>query len=139
MDQSVLQNRSCLAGAEFENGALLKVNATKKNSSWMLAAILIALTVFADWFGGDYFRFSVLLAALVTLTLWISLVILVSWVFRICGSMSRLVRRNHRESSPSKASPAYQGLKRQSGKAWHTRSRLSSADLPGTVDANRSA
>ena len=82
----------------------------------MLAAILIALAVFADWFGGDYFRFNVLLAALGTLTLWVSLVVLVSWVFRICGSVSRLVRKNHRESSP-----VNQGLKRQRGNAWHTR------------------
>ena len=93
-----------------------EVNAVKKNSGWMLAAILIALAVFADWFGGDYFRFNVLLAALGTLTLWVSLVVLVSWVFRICGSVSRLVRKNHRESSP-----VNQGLKRQSGNAWYTR------------------
>ena len=99
----------------------MKVNAVKKNSGWMLAAILIALAVFADWFGGDYFRFNVLLAALGTLTLWVSLVVLVSWVFRICGSVSRLVRKNHRESSPGKSSPVNQGLKRQSGNAWHTR------------------
>jgi hypothetical protein len=99
----------------------MKVNAVKKNSGWMLAAILIALAVFADWFGGDYFRFNVLLAALGTLTLWVSLVVLVSWVFRICGSVSRLVRKNHRESSPGKSFPVNQGLKRQRGNAWHTR------------------
>jgi hypothetical protein len=93
----------------------MKVNAVKKNSGWMLAAILVVLTIFPDGFGGDYFRFSVLLAALGTLTLWVSLVFLVSWVFRVCGSVTRLVRKYHRESSPSKPSPVYQGLKRQSG------------------------
>jgi hypothetical protein len=93
----------------------LKVNAAKKNSGWMLAAILVVLTIFTDGFGGDYFRFSVLLAALGTLTLWVSLVFLVSWVFRVCGSVTRLVRKYHRESSPSKPSPVYQGLKGQSG------------------------
>jgi hypothetical protein len=106
-----------LPGLDFENEALLKVNAAKNNSGWMLAAILIALTVFADWFGGDYFRFSVLLAALGTLTLWVSLVSLFSWVFRVCGSVSRLVRKNYRESSPSRPSTVDQGLK-QSGTAW---------------------
>jgi hypothetical protein len=120
MDQSMVRNRSRLAGAGIENEALLKVNAAKKNSGWILAAILVVLTIFPDRFGGDYFRFNVLLAALGTLTLWVSLVILVSWVFRVCGSMTRLVRKSHRESSPSKPPPACQGLKRQSENAWLT-------------------
>jgi hypothetical protein len=40
-----------------------------------------------------------LLAALGTLILWASLVILASWIFRVCGSFTRLMRKNRVEAS----------------------------------------
>jgi hypothetical protein len=73
------------------------MNITKKISVWLLTTLLAAWMVFPDWFGGGYFRFSVLLAAVGTLTLWVFLVLLVSWVFRVCGTFSRLMRQNRRQ------------------------------------------
>jgi hypothetical protein len=80
----------------------LKVNTAKKILGWMmLVALISAWLVFPDRFGGDYLRFGVLLATLGTLTLWISLVIFASWLFGVCGSLTRLVRKNQRETSTS--------------------------------------
>ena len=39
------------------------MNSAKKVSGWILAALLVALAIFPDWLGGEYFRISVLLAA----------------------------------------------------------------------------
>jgi hypothetical protein len=64
----------------------------------MLAVLFVALAVFTDGFGGEYLRLNVLLAAVGTLMLWVSLVLLFSWVFSVCGSLTRLAR-NHRRSS----------------------------------------
>jgi TRAP-type C4-dicarboxylate transport system permease small subunit len=75
------------------------MNFAKKISGWILAALFVALAIFPDWFGGEYFRFSVLLAALGTLMLWVSIVLLFSWLLSACGSLTRLVRENHRRSS----------------------------------------
>jgi hypothetical protein len=75
------------------------MNSAKKISCWILAVLFVALTIFTDWFGGEYFRLNVLLAAVGTLTLWVSLVLLFSWVFSACGSLTRLIRENHRKSS----------------------------------------
>jgi hypothetical protein len=72
------------------------MNSAKNISGWVLAALLVALAIFPDWFGGEYFRLSVLLAAFGTLMLWVSLVIFFSWVFRVCGSLTRLTRRAKR-------------------------------------------
>jgi hypothetical protein len=69
------------------------MNSAKKASGWILAALLVTLAIFPDWFGGEYFRLSVLLAAFGTLMLWVSIVLLFSWVFRVCGSLTRLARK----------------------------------------------
>ncbi len=77
----------------------MNVNSAKKISGWRLAVLLVALVIFPDRSGGEYFRFSVMLAAFGTLMLWVSLVLLFSWVFSVCGSLTRLARENHRKSS----------------------------------------
>jgi hypothetical protein len=69
------------------------MNSAKKISCWILAVLFVALAIFPDWFGGEYFRLSVLLAAFGTLMLWVSIVLLFSWVFSACGSLTRLARR----------------------------------------------
>jgi hypothetical protein len=69
------------------------MNSAKKASGWILGALLVALAIYPDWFGGEYFRLSVLLAAFGTFMLWISIVLLFSWVFRVCGSLTRLARK----------------------------------------------
>jgi hypothetical protein len=75
------------------------MNSAKKISGWILAVLLVALIIFPDWSGGEYFRLNVLLAAFGTLMLWVSLVLLFSWVFSVCGSLTRQARKNHRRSS----------------------------------------
>jgi hypothetical protein len=75
------------------------MNSEKKISGWILAVLFVALTIFQDWSGGEYIQLNVLLAAFGTLMLWVSLVLLCSWVFRVCGSLTRLARENHRKSS----------------------------------------
>ena len=77
------------------------VNTAKKYSGWMLAALLIAWTIFPEWTGGQYFGFSVLLAALGTLTLWVSLVLFASWVFCVCGCRAGSARGRSTRGSPS--------------------------------------
>jgi hypothetical protein len=75
------------------------MNSAKKISGWILAVMFVALAIFPDWSGGEYFRLNVLMAAFGTLMLWVSLVVLFSWVFSVCGSLTRLARENHRKSS----------------------------------------
>ena len=65
----------------------------------MLPSFLVAWNVFPDWFGGEYFRFNILLAALGTLVLWVALVVFFSWLLSACGSLNRMIRKNYRESS----------------------------------------
>jgi hypothetical protein len=85
-------------GRDNEN-RFLPVNTTKKISVWMLGPLVLAWTAFPSWSDGDYFRLGVLLAALGTLALWVSLVILFSWIFSACGSITRLRRKNNRQAS----------------------------------------
>jgi hypothetical protein len=73
------------------------VNLTKKLSVSTPAVFLVAWKAFPDWFDTEYF--SVLLAALGTLILWAAMVILASWIFRVCGSFTRLMRKNRLEAS----------------------------------------
>jgi hypothetical protein len=86
------------AGGLMTEPTTCTVNTAKKYLGWMLAALLIVWSIFPEWTGGQYFRFSVLLAALGTLTVWVSLVLFASWVFCVCGSFVRLMRKNHRRS-----------------------------------------
>jgi hypothetical protein len=88
---SALKSQSA-AGLDSEP-TLSKMRFGTKITGWILAALLVALAIFPDWFGGEYFRLSVLLAAFGTLTLWVLIVIFFSWVFRVCGSWTRLARR----------------------------------------------
>ena len=69
------------------------MNSATKISCWMLAVLFVGWTIFTDGFGGEYFRLNVLLAAVGTLMLWVSLVLLFSWVFSVCGSLTRLARK----------------------------------------------
>jgi hypothetical protein len=73
------------------------LNTAKKYLGWMLAVLLIVWTILPEWSGG-YFRFSVLLAAVGTLIVWISLVLFASWIFCVCGSFIRLMRKNYQRS-----------------------------------------
>jgi uncharacterized protein YggT (Ycf19 family) len=78
---------------------LLNVNTAKKISLWILAMLLLTWVFFPDGFGGDHFQVNVMLAALGTLTLWVTLVVLASWVFGVVGSLTRWIRNNYRPSS----------------------------------------
>ena len=80
---------------------MFKVNTAKKISLWILATLLVAWAFLPDGFSGDRFEVNVLLAAVGTLTLWVALVLLASWIFGLAGSLSRLIRKSYRQSAIS--------------------------------------